>query len=185
MFDPQRCCAIQEVVEHGDSDEDVCCRPALEVELLALLVSRRVHGRWEVDHPRKDRLDERVVQQVHRETDTTEEVEDWRGKDLASPGGEKDAEEYHGCTEVIPVAADVRFITRNAVHDLLHNMRPMGVLRVVLWVASEEHAKNNHHSGYRRGEDGGCGVFVVVVEFGDEHACDDVQTLEGSNCETC
>jgi hypothetical protein len=24
----------------------------------------------------------------------------------------------------------------------------------------------------------------VVVEFGDKHACNDVQTLEGSNCKT-
>ena len=162
----------------------MCRRAALEIQLLALLVSWGIHGGWEVDHPCKDRLDKRVVQQIHRETDATEEVEDGRCKDLAGSGGEEDSKEHCRCTQMIPVATYVGLVGCDAVHRLLHDVRPVGVLRAVLRVASEKHAEHDHQGWDGRGEDGGRGVLVMVMEFGDEHACDDIETLEGTNCET-
>ena len=79
MLHPQRGRSVEDVEEYSYGNENVCCGSALEIQLLALLVARRVHSGWEVDHPCENRLDEGVVQQVYRETDTAEKVEDWRG----------------------------------------------------------------------------------------------------------
>lgn len=185
VLDPQRRCAVQKVVKYGHGNENVGCGSALKVELLAFLVSWRVHGGREVDHPCEDGLDEGVVQQIHRETDAAKEVEDWGCEDLAGPGREEDAKKYGGCTNMVPVATNVGLLHCDALHDLLHDMRPVGVLGAVLRVSGDEHANDDHDGRDGRREDRGRGVLVMVVEFGDEHSRDDVQTLEGTNCETC
>lgn len=61
----------------------------------------------------------------------------------------------------------------------------MGILGAVLRVSSEEHAKDDHYGWDRCGENGGRGILVVVVELSNKHAGDDIQTLEGANCEAC
>lgn len=185
VLEPQRCAAVQDVEEDGHGDKNMCCGSALEIQLLALLITRRVHSGREVDHPCEDRLDEGVVQQVHGETDSAEEVEDRGCEDLPGSCGEEDSDEHDGRAQVVPIAADIGFVTGHAVHDLVHYVRPVRVLRAVLRVASKEHAQYDHHGGDGRREDGGCGIFVVVMEFGDEHARDDVQALESANCESC
>ena len=75
MLNPECCTPVKDVVENRNRDEDMCRRSTLEVLLLSLFVPGRVHCRGQVDHPGKHRLDECVVQQVHGETDATEEVE--------------------------------------------------------------------------------------------------------------
>lgn len=107
MFDPERCCSVKNVVEDYYGNENVCCGSALEIELLALLVSWRIHGGWKVDHPCENGLYECVVEQVHGETDAAKEVKDGRCEDLACSGRKEDTKEHGGCAKVIPVATDV------------------------------------------------------------------------------
>ena len=61
----------------------------------------------------------------------------------------------------------------------------MRILGAVLRIAGDEHAKNDHDGWDGRRKNRRRGIFIVVVQFGDEHACDDVQALEGSNCKAC
>jgi hypothetical protein len=98
VFDPERCGAVEDVVEDCYGDENVCCGSALEIKLLALLVPRWVHGGREIDHPCEDGLDECVVQQVHGETDAAEEVEHGRCEYFACSRRKEDTNEHGGST---------------------------------------------------------------------------------------
>lgn len=153
---------------------------ALEVHLLALVVDGGVHGGGEVDHPGDDGLDQGVVQEVDGEGDAAEEVEGGRRQDAARVLGEEDAQQDQAGAEVVPVAAHVCVFLGQGGHEALHDVRPVGVFWRVLRVAGEEHAGEDEDGGERGGERGGGGVFEVVVEFGDEHAGDDVEAFEGA-----
>lgn len=84
---------------------------------------------------------------------------------------------------MVPVATDIRLFNRDAVHHLLHHMRPVRVLRRILGVAGDEHTHNNHKRRYRGRQNRGCRILVVIVQFGYEHAHDDVQAFERPDCE--
>jgi hypothetical protein len=185
VLNPECSRSVEDVIKDGHGDENMSGGSTLQIQLLALLVSRGIHCRWQVDHPGENGLYEGVVQQIDGETDATEEVEDRGGEDLAGPGGKEDAQEHSGGTEMIPVAAHVGLVGGHAMHRPLHDMRPVCVLRAVLRVSSEEHANDDHHGGDRGGEDRGGRVSVVVVQLSNEHAGDDVEALEGANGETC
>lgn len=125
-------------------------RSTLEILHFSLFVFWWIHGRGQVNHPGQNRLDECVVDQVDGEADTTEEVEDRRGKHFACVFRKEDAHEDSGGSQVIPVTSDIRLLACEGVHNCGHCLRPACVFERVLGKSGHEHAEYNHHGRNRR-----------------------------------